>query len=124
MTERKTDYKDVPNTSAVIVVTTPSIEGKRVVRTLGLVRGGTIRARHFGQDIMARLRSLVGGEIHEYADLLGKSRDQALDRMIRQAEEFGANAVLNVRFTTVVMMRGAAEIMAYGTAVVVEPETP
>ncbi len=108
--------------SDVIVVTTPSIANRRVVRTLGLVRGSTIRARHVGKDVMAGLRSIVGGEIHEYGKLLGESREQALDRMIEHAEQLGANAVLNVRFATSVVMGGAAEMLAYGTAVVVEPE--
>ena len=102
------------------VVTTPNVPGKTVVRTLGLVRGNTIRARHVGKDIMAAMRNLVGGEVTEYAKLLAESREQALDRMVEQAEELGANAVIGLQFQTSVVMGGAAEMMAYGTAVVVE----
>ena len=107
-------------TKKLIVVTTPEIPGKNIVRTLGLVRGNTIRARHVGKDIMAGLRNLVGGEVTEYAKLLAESREQALDRMVEQAEELGANAVIGLQFQTSVIMGGAAEMMAYGTAVVVE----
>jgi len=104
----------------VMVVTTPDIVGKRTVRALGLVRGNTIRARHVGKDIMALLRNLVGGEILEYSKLLAESREQALDRMVAEAQELGANAVVNVRFATSVVMGGAAEMLAYGTAVIIE----
>lgn len=107
-------------TKKIIVVTTPEIPAKNIVRTLGLVRGNTIRARHVGKDIMAGLRNLVGGEVTEYAKLLAESREQALDRMVEQAEELGANAVIGLQFQTSVIMGGAAEMMAYGTAVVVE----
>ena len=102
------------------VVTTPNVPGKTVVRTLGLVRGNTIRARHVGKDIMAAMRNLVGGEVTEYAKLLAESREQALDRMVEQAEALGANAVIGLQFQTSVVMGGAAEMMAYGTAVAVE----
>lgn len=104
----------------MIVVTSESIAGKRIVRTLGLVRGNTVRARHIGRDIMAGLRNIVGGEVHEYAKLVAESREQSLDRMIAEAEELGANAVIATRFTTSVLMGGAAELLAIGTAVVVE----
>jgi uncharacterized protein YbjQ (UPF0145 family) len=104
----------------MIVVTSESIAGKRIVRTLGLVRGNTVRARHIGRDIMAGLRNIVGGEVHEYAKLVAESREQSLDRMINEAEELGANAVIATRFTTSVLMGGAAELLAIGTAVVVE----
>lgn len=104
----------------MIVVTSESIAGKRVVRTLGLVRGNTVRARHIGRDIMAGLRNIVGGEVHEYAKLVAESREQSLDRMITEAEELGANAVIATRFTTSVLMGGAAELLAIGTAVIVE----
>ena len=104
----------------MIVVTSSGIAGKRVVRTLGLVRGNTIRARHIGRDIMAGLRNIVGGEVSEYTKLLGESREQALDRMVAEARELGANAILDVRFTTSMVMQGAAELLAFGTAVVVE----
>lgn len=106
----------------MIVVTSEDIAGKRIVRTLGLVRGNTVRARHIGRDIMAGLRNIVGGEVHEYAKLVAESREQSLDRMIAEAEELGANAVIATRFTTSVLMGGAAELLAIGTAVVVEDE--
>ncbi|MAF10986.1 hypothetical protein CMK11_11110 [Candidatus Poribacteria bacterium] len=108
--------------SNIIVVTSPGIPGRRIVRTLGLVRGNTIRARHLGNDVLAGLRNLVGGEIHEYAKLLAESREQSLDRMIAEAESLGANAIISAAFATSVVMGGAAEILAYGTAVVVEEE--
>lgn len=104
----------------MIVVNTESIAGKRIVRTLGLVRGNTIRARHVGRDITAALRNLVGGEVAEYTKLFAESREQALDRMVADARDLGANAVVNVRFSTSEVMSGAAELMAYGTAVVIE----
>lgn len=106
--------------SKIILVTTPTVPEKKVVRTLGLVRGNTIRARHVGKDIMAGLRNLVGGEVTEYAKLLAESREQALDRMVAEAEKLNANAVTGVQFQTSVIMGGAAEMMAYGTAVVIE----
>jgi uncharacterized protein YbjQ (UPF0145 family) len=104
----------------MMVVTSETIAGKRIVKTLGLVRGNTVRARHLGRDILAGLRNIVGGEIHEYAKLVAESREQSLDRMIAEAEELGANAVIATRFTTSVLMGGAAELLAIGTAVVVE----
>jgi uncharacterized protein YbjQ (UPF0145 family) len=106
----------------MIVVTENRIAGKRVVRTLGLVRGNTIRARHLGRDIMAVLRNLVGGEVAEYTKMMAESREQALDRMVEEAEELGANAIIGTRFMTSMLMQGAAELLAYGTAVVVEDE--
>ncbi len=102
------------------VATTETIPGKKVVRYLGLVRGNTIRARHIGHDIIAGLRNLVGGEITDYTKMLSESREQAIDRMLEQAKALGANAVVGVRFTTSMVMSAAAEILAYGTAVVVE----
>jgi uncharacterized protein YbjQ (UPF0145 family) len=104
----------------VIVVTASGIVGKRIVRTLGLARGNTIRARHIGRDIMAGLRNIVGGEVSEYTKLLAASREQALDRMVEEARSLGANAIVDVRFTTSMVMQGASELLAYGTAVVVE----
>ena len=113
--------EEIPTPSKPIMVTTsPQIAGKKVVRTIGLVRGNTIRARHLGRDIMAGLRNLVGGEVNEYGKLLAESREQALDRMLAQADELGANAVIGLQFQTSVVMEGAAEMMAFGTAVVVE----
>ncbi len=104
----------------MIVTTSERIAGQRVVRTLGLVRGNTIRTRHLGRDILAMLRNLVGGEVAEYTKLLAEAREQALDRMVEEAQELGANAVVAVRFATTEVMSGAAELLAYGTAVVVE----
>jgi uncharacterized protein YbjQ (UPF0145 family) len=106
----------------MIVVTSETITGKRIVKTLGLVRGNTVRARHIGRDILAGLRNIIGGEVHEYAKLVAESREQSLDRMVAEAEELGANAVIAARFTTSVLMGGAAELLAIGTAVVVEDE--
>ena len=106
----------------MIVTTTGSINGKRIVRTLGIARGNTIRARHVGRDIVAGLRNIVGGEISEYTKLMAEAREQALDRMVEEARSLGANAVVEVRFTTSEVMSGAAELLAYGTAVVVEDE--
>lgn len=106
----------------MIVVTAGEIAGKRVVRTLGLVRGNTVRARHLGRDVLALLRNVVGGEVAEYTKLLAESREQALDRMVAEARSLGANAVVQTRFMTSVVIQGAAELLAYGTAVVVEDE--
>ena len=107
----------------MIIVTSNEIPGKRIVKTLGLVRGNTIRARHLGRDIMAALRNIVGGEVSDYTKMLAEAREQALDRMIEEASKMGANAVISLRFATSMVMQGAAELLAYGTAVVVEDET-
>jgi len=106
----------------MILVNTEDIAHKKILTSLGLVKGNTIRARNLGRDIVAEFKNLIGGEIEEYTKLLGESREQALDRMAAQAQEMGANAVVNIRFSTSEIMNGAAEIMAYGTAVVVEDE--
>jgi uncharacterized protein YbjQ (UPF0145 family) len=106
----------------MILATTDTISGKRIVRNLGLVRGNTIRARHVGRDILAGLRSIVGGEIVEYTKLIAEAREQSLDRMQAEARRMGANAVVGVRFTTSVIMSGAAELLAFGTAVFVEDD--
>lgn len=106
----------------MLVVTSETIANHRVVRTLGLVRGNTIRARHVGKDILAGLRNIVGGEIHEYTKLMAESREQTIDRMIGEAEQLGANAIIAARFTTSVIVGGAAELLAVGTAVMIEPE--
>lgn len=97
-----------------------TIPNRRIVKHLGLVQGSTVRAKHVGRDFMAGLKNLVGGELKGYTELLNESRDQALDRMMKQARQAGANAVLNVRFSTSSVAAGAAEIFAYGTAVVLE----
>jgi len=104
------------------VTTTHTVAGKRVARTLGLVRGNTIRARHIGRDITAVLRNIVGGEISEYTKMMGEAREQALDRMIEEADGLGANAVIGTRFMTSMLMAGAAELLVYGTAVVLEDD--
>lgn len=104
----------------MIVITTEQIEGKRITETLGLVRGSTIRARHIGRDIMAVLRNIVGGEVKDYTVMLAQAREEALQRMIEQAEKMGANAIIGTRFVTSMVMSGAAEMVAYGTAVKVE----
>ncbi len=101
----------------MIVVTIEQIEGKRITETLGLVRGSTIRARHVGRDIMASLRNIVGGEVKDYTVMLAQAREEALERMIEQAEKMGANAIVGTRFVTSMVMSGAAEMVAYGTAV-------
>jgi uncharacterized protein YbjQ (UPF0145 family) len=107
----------------MIVVTTGDVYGKRVVRTLGMVRGNTVRARNLGRDIIAILRGLVGGEVHEYTKLMGESREQALDRMCEEARSLGANAVIRTMFSTSYIAANMAEILAYGTAVVVEDDS-
>ena len=104
----------------LIVVTASEISGCRIVRTLGLVRGNTIRARHLGKDILALFRNIVGGEVAEYTKLMAEAREQALDRMMDEARQLGANAVGCLRFATSVIMGVAAELLAYGTAVVIE----
>jgi uncharacterized protein YbjQ (UPF0145 family) len=104
----------------MIIVTSSTIAGKKIVKTLGLARGNTVRARHLGKDILAVLKNIVGGEIEEYTQLLSESREQSLDRMIAEAEQLGANAIVDLRFSTSYIMGAAAEILVYGTAVVVE----
>lgn len=114
------DLANRPDSLTLLTMDAPP-EGMRVARTVGLVRGNTIRARHVGTDIMAALKSLFGGEISGYTKLMAESREQALDRMRAEAIERGANAVLAVRMTTSMVMAGSSEILAYGTAVVLEP---
>ncbi|RME21702.1 MAG: YbjQ family protein [Candidatus Zixiibacteriota bacterium] len=106
----------------MIIVTGEHIAGKRIVKTLGLVKGNTIRARHIGKDIAAIMRNVVGGEIKEYTKMVAESREQSIDRMIEDAKAKGANAIIMTRFTTSSMMQGAAELLVYGTAVIVEDE--
>lgn len=101
----------------MIVVTTEQIEGKKITETMGLVKGSTIRARNIGHDIMAGLRNIVGGEVKDYTVMLAQAREEALQRMIEQAEQVGANAIIGARFVTSMVMSGAAEMVAYGTAV-------
>ena len=104
----------------MIMVTMDFVPGKEIKKTLGLVRGNTIRARHIGRDITAMLRNIVGGEIRDYTKMMAESREQAIDRMVEEAESLGANAIINVRFTTSMIMQSASEILAYGTAVIVD----
>ena len=106
----------------MIIVTSSDIAGKKIVKTLGLVRGTTVRAHHVGNDIIAYMRNLVGGEVLEYTKMLAEAREQALDRMREDAVNMGGNAVIDVRFSTSDIASGAAEILAYGTAVEVEDE--
>ena len=104
----------------MIIVTSGEIQGKTIVKTVGMVRGSTIRARHIGRDIMAGLRGIVGGEIKEYTKMMAQAREEALKRMTDDAKAKGANAVVSMRFSTSMVMQNAAEVMAYGTGVVVE----
>jgi uncharacterized protein YbjQ (UPF0145 family) len=101
----------------MIVTTTSEIEGRRVIETLGMVRGNTIRARFIGRDIVAVLRAVAGGEIREYTKMMAEAREQAIDRMVEEAASLGADAVIAVRFQTSMVMKTAAEILCYGTAV-------
>ena len=106
----------------MILVTTESVAGYRVVRTLGLVRGSSVRVRHVGRDLIASLRNLTGGEVYEYTKLLAEVREQAIDRMVADARALGADGVLTIRFQSAEVSRGAAEMMSYGTAVELRPE--
>ena len=101
----------------MIVVTSNSVPGKEITETLGLVRGSTVRARNLGRDIFAGFKNIVGGEISEYTKLLADSREEALQRMVADAQKQGADAIIGMRFTTSAVMQGAAEILAFGTAV-------
>ena len=104
----------------MLLSTTDQIFGKKIVRHLGLVRGNTIRARHIGRDVLEGLRNLVGGEITDYTKMMAESREQAIDRMVEEAQKLGANAIVGIYFTTSMVMSMAAEILVFGTAVVVE----
>jgi len=101
----------------MIIVNTDKVPGKETVECFGLVRGSTIRAKWIGKDIIAGLRMIVGGEMPEYTEMLAEAREQALARMVEEAEGLGANAIVNIRFTTSQIMSSAAEMLAYGTAV-------
>ena len=104
----------------MIITTSGQVEGKTIARTVGLVKGSTIRARHLGRDVMAGLRGLVGGEINEYTKMMAEAREEAIQRMVEDAEKKGANAVVSMRFGTSMVMQNAAEVLAYGTGVVLE----
>jgi uncharacterized protein YbjQ (UPF0145 family) len=104
----------------MIIVSTENVAGHRISRNLGIVKGNTVRACHVAEDFVAFLKNLVGGEVAEYTEVIAQSREQALDRMVEEARALGANAVVGLRFSTTYVTQGAAEIMAYGTAVIVE----
>jgi len=106
----------------MIVTTSSSVAGHRVVRTIGLVRGNTVRVRHLGKDILAAIRNLLGGEIREYTKLMAESREQSIGRMVEEAGSQGANAIIDTRFSTSMIMSLASEILVYGTAVVIEKD--
>jgi uncharacterized protein YbjQ (UPF0145 family) len=107
----------------MIVVTTETVPGYTITQSLGLVRGNTIRARHVGRDILAHIRNIAGGEVREYTKLMAESREQAIDRMVDEAERLGADGIVAVRFTTSMVMSTAAEILCFGTAVKLRRET-
>ena len=104
----------------MILSTSGQIEGKTAVKTIGLVKGSTIRARHLGKDIMAGFRGMVGGEITEYTKMMAEAREESIQRMVEDAERKGANAIVSMRFSTSMIMQNAAEVLAYGTGVVLE----
>ncbi len=121
--EQYAQQHPAPSTQvAVILVNTEAIPGQRIRQVLGLVQGNTVRAKHVGRDIAAGFKNIVGGELKGYTELLVESRQQATQRMVAQAQQLGANAVVNVRFSTSAVTGGAAELYAYGTAVLIEPE--
>ncbi|MEE8318391.1 MAG: YbjQ family protein [Dehalococcoidales bacterium] len=104
----------------MIITTSEQIEGRAIAKTIGLVKGSTIRAKHLGKDIIAAFRGIAGGEITEYTRMMAESREQALQRMVEDAEKQGANAIVGMKFTTSMVMQNAAEILAYGTGVVLK----
>lgn len=104
----------------MLIVNTPEVPGRRISSSLGLVKGSTVRSKHFGKDIMALLRTLVGGEVKEYTEMLEDARVEAMARMVEEAEGLGANAIVNIRFATSQTMSTAAELLVYGTAVILE----
>ncbi len=101
----------------MIISTTDKVPNKEITEILGIARGNSVRARHIGRDIFAGLKNIIGGEIEEYTKLLDQSREQAMDRLIRDAEKMNADAIVNIRFTTSMVMQATSEILAYGTAV-------
>ncbi len=104
----------------MIITTTGQMEGKTIAKTVGLVKGSTIRAKHLGKDIIAAFRGMAGGEITEYTKMMAEAREEAIRRMAEDAEKQGANAIVGMRFTTSMVMQNAAEILAYGTGVVLK----
>ncbi len=106
----------------MIMTSTDEIKGYKVTEVLGLVKGNTVRARHIGQDLIAFLRNIIGGEVYNYTKLIAEAREQAIDRMVAQAESMGANAIVGTRLITASIMQGSAELLAFGTAVKVVKE--
>ena len=106
----------------MILVTTPEVPGRRIDQVLGLVRGNTIRGRHVGHDVQAMFRNMAGGEIREYTKMMAEAREQAIDRMVDEARALGADAIVALRFQTCEVMKGAAEMLCYGTAVTLHGE--
>lgn len=106
----------------MIIVTSETVANAHIRRTFGLVRGTSVRGRHLGRDLIAHLRNAVGGEITEYTKMLSEAREQAVDRMIEEARSFGANAIVSTRFTTSTSMAGSAEVLVYGTAVMIDAD--
>ena len=106
----------------MMITPSSTVAGHRITQTLGLVRGNTIRARNIGKDILAGFRNIVGGEVTEYTKMMAESREQALDRMVAEAEDVGADAIISLRFATSYVMGSASEILAYGDAVMLEKE--
>ena len=104
----------------MIITTSGRVEGREIIKTVGLVKGNTIRARHVGRDIKAGLKSIIGGEITDYTQMMSDARDEAVQRMVEDAEKKGANAVISMRFATSMIMQAASEVLAYGTAVVLK----
>ena len=104
----------------MIITTSGQVEGKKIKKTVGLVKGSTIRARHLGKDIMAAFRGMAGGEITEYTKMMAEAREEAIQRMLEDAEKQGANAVVAMRFSTSMVMQNAAEVLAYGTGVILK----
>ena len=104
----------------MLLCNTETLPGKKITKHFGLVQGSTVQAKHIGRDIMAGLKNIVGGELRGYTELLEDARTVATDRMVREAQNMGANAVMNIRFTTTSVTQGAAELLAYGTAVILE----
>ena len=104
----------------MIITTSDQVEGKTIARTIGLVRGNTIQARHVGKDFRAGLKSIVGGEITDYTEMMASAREEAIQRMVEDAKSQGANAIVGMRLATSMIMQNASEVLAYGTAVVLE----
>ena len=106
----------------MILVTSDDIPGKRIVTTLGLVKGNTVRSRSLAHDVLAFIRSMIGGEVYDYTKMMAESREQAVDRMVEEARRMGANGVTAVRFSIATILQGGSEMLAYGTAVIIEDE--